>query len=487
MQVHRIYAGWGQYAGFESSYVFRFPPGSIVACGALRGNAVLPGVCSVEADGQPIAVFVELAADTDEIVVFGGHSFTSTELASSNMQIELASAGTFDRVLAAARSAWESALCTIQISGATDDNMTTFYTAMYHSLLHPRVFSDLDRNLHVAFDSNNVSQSVVTEAAPYYDDFSMWDTFRVVLPLLTIIQPEKYTALMRSLVGKFRQGGWLPIFPCWNSYTNEMIGDHAIAILADGVAKGLFPETDGFSIKEVFDAGWKNAMQVPSAVEAANGAGRRALAEYIAHGYVPVDADTGKNQQVSISLEYAYDDFALSRLADRLSLGSEASVLLERSESWRYLMDNSTGSWYVRGRYKNGTFVASFDPFAGPPGQTSAPSWITEASAFEYTWFVPHNIGGLVALFGGASAFVEKLRFFFDGGHYDAGNEPDIQVGSRLLVPRCAVLCCAVLCCAVLCCAVLCCAVLCCAGPTVSRSITACPACMRKRSQSNPA
>jgi putative alpha-1,2-mannosidase len=99
--------------------------------------------------------------------VFGGHSFTSTELALANMHIELASARTFEAVLAAARSAWESALSTIQISGVHDDNMTTFYSAMYHSLLHPRVFSDLDRNLHVAFDSSNASQRVVQEAAPY--------------------------------------------------------------------------------------------------------------------------------------------------------------------------------------------------------------------------------------------------------------------------------------------------------------------------------
>jgi predicted alpha-1,2-mannosidase len=262
----------------------------------------------------------------------------------------------------------------------------------------------------------------------YYDDFSMWDTFRVVLPLLTIIQPERYTALMRSLVGKFRQGGWLPVFPCWNSYTNEMVGDHAIAILFDGISKGLFPETDGYSIREVFDAGWKNAMEVPSPAEAANGAGRRALAEYITHGYMPLEADTGKNQQVSISLEYAYDDYALSRLAARLNLTAEASALLHRSGSWRYLMDNSTGSFYVRGRFANGTFVTDFDPFAGAPGHGSPPSWITEDSPIEYTWFVPHDIGGLCALFGGAPAFVEKLRFFFDGGYYNAGNEPDIQV-----------------------------------------------------------
>eukprot|EP00299_Pterocystis_sp_00344_P011773 c5548_g1_i2.p1 GENE.c5548_g1_i2~~c5548_g1_i2.p1 ORF type:complete len:314 (+),score=71.38 c5548_g1_i2:616-1557(+) len=161
-------------------------------------------------------------------------------------------------------------------------------------------------------------------------------------------------------------------------------------------------------------------METPQKWESKDGRGRRRVAEYIRHGYLPLETNTGHRQQVSTTMEYAYDDFVLSTLARRFS-HHKHKQLLERSRSWKNVMDNSTGQWYVRGRYSNGSFIKPFNPFGYP-------SYITESTPFQYTWFVPQNVSELVEWFGGAAAFIDRLNFFFSEGHYDATNEPDIHV-----------------------------------------------------------
>jgi predicted alpha-1,2-mannosidase len=439
--AHRLYAGNGLPAGFAGNAVIRLPENSIVGCGVFDGDLIRTDVCEIKASGQSVAGFIELALpshsgsgrnnlndDDGSIIVTICNSFTNLTMAALNMKSEILEPNlSFSQIASNAYEAWDTLLSSVTLEGASTDMSTMFYTAMYHTLLHPRNFGDVNANEHVRFASNGTENEVVTSPSLYFDDFSMWDTFRVVQPWISIVSPARFTAMTRSLLLKYRDGGWLPIFPCWNSYTSEMIGDHAIVVLSDAIAKGLFPDTDGFTAEEVYEAGMKNAFSSPSQWEKDDGRGRRAGDAYFQYGYVPIDVDTGKDQQVSISLEYAYDDFVLGQLACRLNHTKECQVLKSRSESWRKLMDNSTGEWYVRGKFSNGSFVSPFDPFAGPPFHGSHPTYMTEASAFEYTWFVPQNVPGLVSLFGGPMRFSDKLNYFLSGGFYDVGNEPDIQ------------------------------------------------------------
>jgi predicted alpha-1,2-mannosidase len=254
----------------------------------------------------------------------------------------------------------------------------------------------------------------------YYCDFSMWDTFRALHPLLTILDPNRARDMVESLIAKGRQGGWLPIFPAWNSYTQEMIGDHAIATIADAYVKGI----RGFDAEEAYRLMRRNAMETPaSAEEYADGRGRRALTSYLKYGFVPLEDPVReafhRGEQVSRTLEYAYDDFALSKMAEALAKTEDAKMFVARAGNYRNVIDPSTG--FARGRHADGSWDAPFDPAGKYP-------YITEGLPFQYTFFVPQDIEGLIRLVGGRPAFLEKLDRLFDLKLYDHGNEPSHHI-----------------------------------------------------------
>ncbi len=254
----------------------------------------------------------------------------------------------------------------------------------------------------------------------YYDDYSMWDTYRAEHPLITILDPKRSADMMYSLVLKARQGGWMPIFPCWGSYTAAMIGDHCSAAIADAVAKGV---TD-FPVEEAYAYLRKNAFESPATrQEYVDGKGRRALDSYLKFGYIPLEDGVvdafHKNEQTSRTLEYAFDDFALSRLARYLGHEEDAEILEKRSKNYRNVIDPKLG--YANGRHADGTWADSINPF-------TFNSFITEGAPCHYTWYVPHDPEGLIELLGGKKMVEEKLDSLFELKRYWHGNEPCHQI-----------------------------------------------------------
>ena len=349
------------------------------------------------------------------MIVRAGTSFTSPEAAARNLETEVGSAG-FDEVRTRAEAAWEDALGRVRVRGGSSDERQAFYTALYHALLQPRLFSDAD-GAYPCFGGGGALERAV--GFDYYDDFSLWDTFRAQHPLLVLLQPERVPHFVRSLLAKADEGGFLPNFPGWNSYTSAMIGDHGASVIADAWVKGV----RRFDGEAALRALVKNATETPPYEEYADGKGRRALAESLSLGYIPLEQEVSeafhKREQVSRTLEYAYDDFAISALARALEREDVAAAFTKRAANWRNVFDRSIG--FVRGRHADGRWVETFDPAAEQP-------WITEGTPWHYTFFVPHDVAGLIGAIGGREAFVARLDRLFAEGRYWHGNEPSHHI-----------------------------------------------------------
>lgn len=446
VRVRREYAGSGKLAGFSSYFVIEFNR-SFNGEGAWVGAQTYDGVPEQRGDGLPLGVIsvAKVATTTggaakaaaslpttstrpgfgtyvrfpgikagETVVARIGTSFVSVEEARKNLSAEIPD-WNFDSVKAQARAAWEQSLSTIEVKDvipATD----VFYTALYHAMLHPRTFSDVDGSYPRFAGKGDIEHA---ENFVYYDDFSMWDTFRAQHPLLTILDSSRDVDMVRSLIVKGEQGGYLPIFPAWNNYTSEMVGDHSAVTIIDAYQKGL----RGFDIEAAYELIRKNALDVPPLEEARDGKGRRGLSSYLQYGYIPLEDHITeafhKDEQVSRTLEYAYDDAMVGELAAALGKKEDAALFLQRGQNWRKVIDPQSG--FVRGRFKDGTWISSFDP-------ASKQAWITEGLPWQYTFFVPQDISGLIDLEGGSKAFCAKLDDLFSGGFYDHGNEPSHHI-----------------------------------------------------------
>jgi len=281
----------------------------------------------------------------------------------------------------------------------------------------PRVFNDVDGS-YPSFAKGTPIRKI--EKGDYYDDFSMWDTYRALHPLLTIIDPKRDGEMVQSLVEKYKQGGWLPIFPCWNSYTAAMIGDHCISVIGDAYIKGI----KGFDVETAYKAMRQNAFQSPASFEDyKNGMGRRALTSYTKYGYIPLEDSVPEafhmNEQVSRTLEYAYDDYVLAQVARKLGKMSDYKLLAKRAKNWQNVIDKRTG--YAQGRHADGTFLNADNAFGFA-------RFITEGAPCHYTWYVPQDVQGLVEWMGGKNKFVSKLDSMFSELRYWHGNEPCHQI-----------------------------------------------------------
>jgi predicted alpha-1,2-mannosidase len=395
--IHRIYQGIGQSAGFSGYFVIRFDQPFEVLPQTVHPQQMVVGF------GKEINIQVKI-----------GTSFTSIEAARNNLDHEIAD-WDFESVRMATEAEWNLALGRIEVEGSSKVDKIKFYTALYHCFQLPRTASDVDGSYQGFAQDTTIHKA---EGFVYYDDFSMWDTYRALHPLLTLLEPTRSLDMVKSLVAKAGQGGWMPIFPAWGNYTAAMIGDHVSTMVSDAYAKGI----RDFDTETAWKYMRKNAFEHPSNDEYLDGKGRRALASYLKYGYIPLEDPVSeafhKEEQVSRTLEYAFDDFALSQFAKSLSKNDDYSALIKRSQNYRNVFDPQTK--YVRGRHADGRWVEPFDPF-------SKASFICEGTPFQYTWYVPHDIPGLIELMGGREAFLEHLNTFFDDGHYWHGNETDQQ------------------------------------------------------------
>lgn len=414
--VHRIYQGWGEPAGYAGHFVVQLDRKPL-ECGVFSGDSVMAGQLS--AGKLPaLGAYVRFKVDKGErVLVRAASSFTDAEGALRNLEAEIPHSD-FERTRAELTDIWNRRLGMIKVEGATPDEQTKFYSALYRASMLPRTFNDVDGR-YPRFGSGTTIKTVAP-GHTYYDDYSMWDTYRALHPLLNIITPDASADMMQSLVTKYEQGGWLPIFPCWNSYTSAMIGDHCIAAIADAYVKGI----RGFDIEKAYEGMRKNAFTTPESFDDyRNGMGRRALPSYIKYGYIPLEDSVKeafhKQEQVSRTLEYAFDDFALSRIARALGRDADADTLEARALNYRNIIDPSTG--YANGRHADGRFLTGSNPF----GFTK---FITEGAPCHYTWYVPHHQRGLMEAMGGREAYAAKLDSMFTHGRYWHGNEPCHQV-----------------------------------------------------------
>ncbi|SKC83966.1 GH92 family glycosyl hydrolase [Ohtaekwangia koreensis] len=412
--AHRIYQGWGESAGFSGYFVAVFDT-DFEHYGTWNGDSIQDKNIAATGAKSSVGAYVAVRPGIKEVHVKIGTSFTSIEGARKNLEAAI-TGWDFDAVRNESASTWNKALTKVEVKGS-EESKKLFYTALYHAELLPRVFNDADGSYPEFGGSGKI---MTATGYDYYDDFSMWDTYRAVHPLLTLLEPQSSGDMVKSLLTKADQGGWLPIFPCWNNYTAAMIGDHAIAMIGDALMKDIASD----EMKRAYTIMRKNAFEVNTDTASyKDGKGRRALASYLQYGYIPLEDSVlesfHKREQVSRTLEYAYDDFVLSQVARKLGKNEDYKRLSQRAGNYKNVIDPAIG--YARGRYADGKWIESFDSNA------IRASYITEGSPFQYTWYVPQDIGGLIAVLGGKENFITKLDTFFDQRYYWHGNEPGHQ------------------------------------------------------------
>lgn len=410
--VHRIYQGYGKEAGFSGHFVIRLNE-EIADYGVWDNTTVTAGRKSAQGQKHSVGAWVKLASQKPgKTLIKVATSFTSIDNARKNLAAEIPG-WDFNEVRQASSDIWNQALGQIAVKGNNEEEKIKFYSALYNAHFLPRTFSDVDGS-YPKFDGGG--QVMKMDHGTYYCDFSQWDTYRAVHPLFSILNPSRNGDMAHSLVLKGQQGGWLPIFPSWNSYTAAMIGDHCVAMIGDAIVK----DAPGFDYEEAYTLMRKNAFEAnPDSNSYRDGKGRRAMESYLKYNYVPLEDQVmeafHRREQVSRTLEYAYDDFVLAQVAKKLGKTDDYKTLIKRAENYRNVIDPETG--YARGRHADGTWIEPFDPFAST-------SFICEGTPYHYTWYAPQDIAGLIRHMGGKERFINRLDTFFEGDYYWHGNEP---------------------------------------------------------------
>ncbi len=394
--------------------------------GTWNKENIKPG--SKEDAGKYIGAYVDYETSENETIeVKVGISYTNIEQARLNLGTEIPG-WNFDEIKEQTKQKWNTALSKIEVqlpeensSEFNREKMTTFYTALYHSLLFPATFSDVDGK-YVGLDGDVHTAKGFT----YLSDFSLWDTHRAQMPLLTLIDAQRSLNSIKTMLAQYDQGGWLPTPQQFgNSYTNDMIGDHPVSAILDAYRKGI----DDFYVEKAYEAVKKNAMETPPADHRSKG--RVALEYYLEYGYIPYNKI---RESVSRTLEYAYNDWCVAQFALALGKTGDYEYFSKRAESYKNVIDTSTG--FARPKDDQGNWLAPFNPtFVGHGSERH----YTEANAWQYTWFVPHDVQGLIELEGGRDRFLAKLDSLFTIsseiqetasdvtgliGQYAHGNEP---------------------------------------------------------------
>ncbi|MGC1421421.1 MAG: GH92 family glycosyl hydrolase [Terracidiphilus sp.] len=346
-----------------------------------------------------------------------GTSFISIDQARENLRREIPG-WDFRVVQEKLRAQWNQKLSSLQIAGAADNDKALIYTAMYHALLYPRMFSEYGRYYSAFDDSVHSGES--------YTAYSIWDTFRAENSMLTLLAPERISGMITALLQNFKEGGWMPKWPN-PSYTNIMIGTHADSLVAEAFRKGF----NGFDRQLAWQAVYKDAMTPPDGdttrrwldrEEHTPYEARGGLTYYKQLGYIPTDKT---DEAASRTLEDSYDDWCVAQIAKALGRTADFSFFLKRSLNDRNLYNPAIG--LMNGRTSDGKWA----PIGGgrdDPENRSASGW-TEGDAWVYTWSPLHDQAGLIQLMGGAENYDNKLDQHFSGGHNVHNNEPSHHYG----------------------------------------------------------
>src|SRR5690606_1425716 len=316
----------------------------------------------------------------------------------------------FNKVRNEAKSKWEKVLSRIIVEG--EEDKIKFYTALYHSLIHPNIINDVNgeyplmgRNGKGKYDDRD-----------RYSVFSLWDTYRTLHPFLTLIYPERQSEMIKSMIDMYEENGFLPKWELAGNETYMMVGDPAVPVIADSYIKGI----KDFNIQKAFEAMLKPVMLNENEDAPPVRAGYHQLLKY---KYIPFEQDMNDDWwvwgPVSTTLEYCFSDFAISQVAKELGEGKIHKEFYERSLYYKNLFDTTT--LFMRPKLKNGQWLTPFDSLAtegsGYWKGSGGPGYV-EGNAWHYTWFVPHDIQGLINLFGGEERFSTKLLRAFAENHF---------------------------------------------------------------------
>ena len=357
----------------------------------------------------------------EPLVAWVGISPVSEEGALANLEAE--SAGKpFDKIRKEAGDEWEKELSVIKINDPESEQKRVFYTSLYYSLLYPQIFSDVDGHYRSS------DRKVYSGSRPYYAGvLGLWDTFRAQNPLITLLHPEVMSDLIQTLKVHYDHCGQLPIWTLYGQENMCMIGYHSMPVIADAYAKGI----RGFDPEELFEAMKTSANRDEFGYFLKDFRGSR---NYLKYGYVPCDKEI---TAVSKTLEYAYDDWCIARMALMLSHRDDYESFLSRSLSYQTLFDASSG--FMRGKDSQGRWRIPFDPHFSNHYREGDD--FCEGTAWQWTFFVPHDGQGLIDMFGSRERFIEKLDSLFEAsselhgehvagditgliGQYAHGNEP---------------------------------------------------------------
>lgn len=347
------------------------------------------------------------SSDGTPIIAKVAFSVVSEENARKNLSHDVEDFD-FDVVHNQARNLWTEALSEIVVEGGSESDLKNFYTAIYHSKVVPNIMSDVNGQ----FRRHDMKVGILPEGEKYYSTFSIWDTFRAWNPLITLTDTTLVNNIINSYLDMYDASGELPIWPLSAGETGTMIGYHSVSVIADAYMKGI----RGFDIAKAYEA-----MKVSSDKN------KKGSDYYIKYGFIPSNI---KRESVSCLLEYAYDDWCIAQMAKELGKEDDYIVYTERALSYINVFDGHTK--FFRGKRMDGNWDSPFNPFE--PGRA-----YTEATAWQYRFFVPHDVNGLIQLFGGKDEFTSQLDSLFvveskvDGhmsditgliGQYAHGNEP---------------------------------------------------------------
>lgn len=351
------------------------------------------------------------AEEGEQIEVQIGVSFVSVANARENLDKEQQRTFSFDRVKAEAYAQWAKTLSTVTVEGGTEAQKRVFYTALYHSQIHPSILQDVNGE-YPEMENGKIGRT----SGDRYTIYSLWDTYRNLHQLETLLYPTRQLDMVRSMIDMYKEWGWMPKWELFGRETWTMEGDPSIPVITDTYLKGL----RDFDVETAYKAFLASAT-LPSK----DNKMRPDIDDYLVKGYVPLGRyaqDNSGDNSVSHALEYYIADYALSQLAGALGHTAEAKRFYQQSLGYRHYYCKEYGT--LRPRYEDGTWLTPFDPKAGADF-SNAPGF-HEGSAWNYTFYVPHDITGLAKLMGGKRAFVDKLQKVFDENLYDPANEPDI-------------------------------------------------------------
>ena len=349
-------------------------------------------------------------AKGEQVEVQVGVSFVSIEGARANLNAEQQGFN-FDKTVADTRAEWANTLNRISVEGGTDEQRRVLYTALYHSQIHPTVLQDVDGK-YPKMESNENGHTNSNR----YTIYSLWDTYRNLSQLETLLYPDKQVDMINSMIDMYREWGWMPKWELFGRETWTMEGDPSIPYITDAYMRGL----RGFDIETAY-----KAFRTSATLPGKDNKMRPDIDPYIEKGYVPLGfyaADMSGDNSVSHALEYYLADNALSILAKELGHNNDAKLFRQRSLGYKHYYSKESGT--LRPIQKDGSFLTPFNPEAGANFE-NCPGF-HEGSAWNYTFYAPHDVMGMAKMMGGQRKFVDKLQMVFDKGLYDPANEPDI-------------------------------------------------------------